>query len=447
MFSTASSSALWPSVTTFAKATLQSVLRDGIRRGQLVIEDAEGTHTFGDVSGAKCKVVSMRIVNENFWARVYLRHDLGFAEAYMYGDFEAPDLKALLDLWLDNREHLDGLSSVVSRVMHGVSSLALRLFGQTLSNAKLNAIAGYDCCNELFEAFLGDTMMYSSALWPDSTGGVRGDLEALGPAESDLDNAQLSKLHYILRKARVRPGDRVLEFGTGWGSMAIEAAKQGCMVDTLTLSKEQKAYAEARILKLGLQERIRIHLMDYRQLPPDFEKAFDAFVSVEMVEHVGYRYLPDYFKIIDWALKSDRAAAVVTATTQPDSRFTTFQPSDFAREYIWPNAFCPSPITLAGIANTATQSHFNLDSIEDFAHHYPRTLREWGYRFQRNWNDKLISAIVKAQPQLSTPEDLAIYKRRWEYMFVYAEVGFARAYTSMTYWTFVRPENVVQRCD
>ena len=126
-----------------------------------------------------------------------------------------------------------------------------------------------------------------------------------------------------------------------------QAAKQGCTVDTLTLSIEQKKYAEARIAKLGLQDKIRVHLCDYRNLPPEFEKAFDAFVSVEMVEvrsnsphrlrvfrnamlirflqHVGYRYLPQYFKIVDWALKSERGAAVVTATTQPDSRFDTFQ--------------------------------------------------------------------------------------------------------------------------
>ncbi|VDB98090.1 unnamed protein product [Peniophora sp. CBMAI 1063] len=442
-------SSLWPSVITYAKSCVQAVLRDGIRRGQLVIDDCDGTHTYGeyDSSDKQARIVSIRVVNEDFYARVYLRHDLGFSEAYMYGDFETSDLKSILDLWLDNRDHLAGLQSYFARFMTTMSGLALRMFGQTLSNAKLNAIAGYDCCNELFEAFLGDSMMYSSALWPDSTGGVRGDLEIDGPAEADLDTAQINKLHYLLRKARVRPGDRVLEFGTGWGSMAIEAAKMGCVVDTLTLSIEQKHFAEAKIARLGLSERIRVHLCDYRNLPADFEKAFDAFVSVEMVEHVGYRFLPQYFKIIDWALKSDRAAAVVTATTQPDSRFDTLQASDFAREYIWPNAFCPSPISLVQIAKDATKGHFNLDSVEDHAHHYPRTLREWGYRFQRNWNEDLVKHIVKAQPQLASPEDLAIYKRRWEYMFVYAEVGFARAYTSMTYWTFVRPENVVERCD
>ena len=144
-------------------------------------------------------------------------------------------------------------------------------------------------------------MMYSCAFFPESTGGVRGDID--GPwSEDHLDVAQLHKLHAVLRKARVRPGDRVLEFGTGWGSLAIEAsaelyraaegclcdsaqaAKMGCRVDTLTLSVEQKALAEERIAAAGLEDMVRVHLLDYRQLPAEFEGQFDAFICIEMVE-------------------------------------------------------------------------------------------------------------------------------------------------------------------
>ncbi|KZV71598.1 hypothetical protein PENSPDRAFT_684527 [Peniophora sp. CONT] len=168
-------------------------------------------------------------------------------------------------------------------------------------------IAGHTYCNELFKAFLGDSLMYSSALWLDSTGGMRGDLEIDGPAKADLGMAQIDKLHYLLRKAR------------------IEATKMGRVADTFTLSNEQKDFAEAKIVRLGLSEHIRIHLCDYRNLPVDFEKAFDTFVRIGMVEHVGYCFLPQYLKIIDWALNSNRAAAAVTMTTPPDSRFDTLQ--------------------------------------------------------------------------------------------------------------------------
>lgn len=126
--------------------------------------------------------------------------------------------------------------------------------------------------------------MYSCALWADSEGGVRGDLES-GPTPGDLEAAQLRKIHHVLRQARVKPGHRILEFGSGWGGLAIEAARTfGCEVDTLTLSIEQKTLAEERIKAAGLTDRIRVHLMDYREIPAEFEKAFDAFVSIEMLE-------------------------------------------------------------------------------------------------------------------------------------------------------------------
>ena len=161
--------------------------------------------------------------------------------------------------------------------------------------------------------------MYSCALWGPEEGGVRGDLER-GPSHNDLESAQLRKIHHVLMKARVRPGDRILEFGTGWGALAIEvghhlllivitvfnshpgdsrqaARTYGATVDTLTLSSEQKLLAEERIDAAGLSDKITVHLLDYRCLPKSFDKAFDAFVSIEMVEHTVsylllYRGLP-----------------------------------------------------------------------------------------------------------------------------------------------------------
>ena len=147
--------------------------------------------------------------------------------------------------------------------------------------------------------------MYSCALWSDKEGGVDGDLLSRpGDHSTDLEMAQLRKIHYVLRKARVKRGHRILEIGSGWGGLAIEVCQNypswghkvdsfssnqaartfGCEVDTLTLSVEQKKLAEERIREAGLEHLVRVHLMDYRQIPPDFEKKFDAFVSIEMVE-------------------------------------------------------------------------------------------------------------------------------------------------------------------
>lgn len=335
---------------------------------------------------------------------------------------------------------------MVSRSASLLSALYVRAFGQSLENAKLNVITGYDVCNDFFKVLLGQTMMYSCAVFPDEAGGVRGDLGSSWSAD-DLNVAQMYKLQMVLRKARVRPGDRVLEFGTGWGSMAIEAAKLGCYVDSLTLSVEQKALAEERIASAGLSDKVRVHLLDYRNLPAEFHHQFDAFVCIEMVEHVGAKYLPRYFEILDWALRPERATAVITATTTPEFRFTEYQSEDYARRYQWPNAFCPSPTYFVTKANETWRGKFVLDSVEDYAHHYPRTLREWGRRLQLHWGPELISNLVASQPQLADPESLAVFKRKWEYMCVYAEIGFARAYTSCHHFTFARPENVVTTCD
>ena len=125
--------------------------------------------------------------------------------------------------------------------------------------------------------------MYSCAIWGDAEGGPRGDL-VQGPSPGDLEAAQTRKIHTLLAKARVRPGDRLLEFGSGWGAMSVQAALLGCTVDTVTLSHEQKTMTEQRAREAGVADHVRVHLCDYRELPPDFEHAFDAFISSEMIE-------------------------------------------------------------------------------------------------------------------------------------------------------------------
>ncbi|KAG5651972.1 hypothetical protein H0H81_006746, partial [Sphagnurus paluster] len=405
--------------TSYAKGYLIQALERGIRSGSLRLTDHSGeSHLFGTPS-LKKPDAAIHVNSDEFWMRVFYGHDLGFSEAYMHGDFETEDLKAILNLWIDNRTHLANLWSPLSRLGSAISALTLRLVGQSLSNAKLNVITAYDYDNDLFKvhsAFLSQDMMYSCAIWPEELGGVRGDLNK-GPFPGDLEAAQLYKVHHVLKKARVRKGDRVLEFGSGWGTMAIEtlqAAKLGCTVDTLTLSVEQKAEAEARIRAAGLESSINVHLLDYRNLPPSFEKSFDAFVCVEMVEHVGLKYHDQYFKIVDWALKTERAAAVVTATTQPDWRYSEFQATDYARKYQWPNAFCPSPTALCASAMDAVPGAFSLESVEDYGHHYPRTLREWGRRFQANWNG-IAPELLKTHPELREGDNLQVLKRKWEY--------------------------------
>ncbi|KAI0766217.1 cyclopropane-fatty-acyl-phospholipid synthase [Trametes elegans] len=430
----------------FGRSRIFSALELGIVTGRLLIVDDDGVFSFGqdEVKDARA-VVTLHVHNPAMWARIAVSNDLGVSEAYMEGDFTVSDLKGLLNLWLNNRETLS-LATPLSSIFSRYSALAISMLGrQTLEMAKWNVEVAYDTSNSFFECFLSKEMMYSTAIWSDAEGGVRGDLEG-GPQPGDLESAQQRKIALILAKARVRPGDRLLEIGSGWGALAVGAAKMGCTVDTVTLSREQMAMVRRRAADAGVADRVRVHVCDYRELPAAFAHAFDAAVACEMIEAVGPRHLPTFFRTLDWALKPDRAAIVLTATSQPEHRWSEYQPDDFARHYHWPNTHLPSPLSLPKALQAAVPGRFVLHNLEDHAIHYPRTLREWGRRFDANFHGEVVTALLARYPALRGERALAAFARKWRYMFVYAEVGYARGYTNLNCWTFTRPENVAQVC-
>ncbi|EIN09175.1 cyclopropane fatty acid synthase [Punctularia strigosozonata HHB-11173 SS5] len=432
-------------LVNYARARVYDTLREGIVKGTLAIVDEDGTTEFGDPDSNGISV-TLTVNSPNMWTRVMMSNDLGVSEAYMESDFDVSSLKDLLNLWLDNRHTLTGMHNTVNSLFTYYSALAIKTLGrQNLSNAKWNAEVAYNTSNKFFQSFLSKEMMYSCAIWGDEEGGPRGDLVS-GPTPGDLEAAQHRKIMNILGKARLRPGDRLLEIGTGWGAMAINAALMGCTVDTVTLCKEQMAMTQQRAREAGVEDRVRVHLCDYRQLPASFEKQFDAMITCEMIEAVGPRYLPEFFQIMDWALKDDRATMVITATSQPDSRYTDYQPDDFARHYHWPNCHLPSSTSMAVWVQKAVPGKFVFHHLEDHGPHYCRTLREWGRRLEKNFNGEVIQELRERYPQLQTEHDIEAFKRKWMYMFVYAEVGYARAYTSLYCWTFTRTDNVAMVC-
>lgn len=179
----------------------------------------------------------------------------------------------------------------------------------------------------MFESFLSPDMTYSCAIFGPEEGGIEGDLNFVPrlieakPDVDELEVAQFRKIRTIIARAQLSKGDRVLEIGSGWGSLAMEAVRMsGCTVDTLTLSIEQKELAEARIAKAGLTDSITVHLLDYRSLPESFTKAFDRVISIEMIEAVGREFLDTYFGVLDKCLKDDRGLAVVQVITMTEAR-------------------------------------------------------------------------------------------------------------------------------
>ncbi|KAJ7496790.1 cyclopropane fatty acid synthase [Mycena latifolia] len=430
----------------YARSAAFSALRHGLIRGQLIVDDDEGQHIFGELEDRESKpIVHLTVSNNAMWGQLFLSHDLGFAEAYMQGHFQTSSLKDLLNLWLDNRAGLSLMSSTLSSALQFVSStLSNIIFRQSLTMARRSAEISYDVSNTFMECFLSKEMMYSAALWSDAEHGPRGDL-TFGPTEGDLEDAQQRKIQHFLKRARLRPGDRLLEIGSGWGAMAIAAGRMGCSVDTITLSKEQKTEADKRISAAGLSETVRVHLCDYRQLPPSFEHIFDACICCEMIEAVGLKNFGVYFKALDWALKKDRATVVISVTTQPECRYSEYQ-EDFIRRYHWPNIFMPSPTSLVSALQDSVHGKLVVCSIEDHGIHYCRTLREWGRRFQRNFTGEVVEHMQQEYPFLRDPKNLEMFKRKWLYMFVYAEVGYARAYSSLHHFVFTRPDNVCEPC-
>ncbi|KAI0033834.1 cyclopropane-fatty-acyl-phospholipid synthase [Vararia minispora EC-137] len=415
-------------VASHGRSGVFSVLEQGLLKGRLAIEDKDGAFGFGD-DDSSSMLVTMKVHDANLWTRIMISNDLGVSEAYMEGDFEVSSLKDLLNLWLDNKDTLGRLSNLVSSTFAYYSALAINTLGrQTLSMARWNVEIAYDTSNAFFESFLSKEMMYSCALWSDQENGVRGDL-TVGPRPGDLEAAQHRKIHNILHKAR--------------------AALLGCTVDTITLSSGQADMTRRRAVDAGVGDKVHVHLCDYRQLPADFEHAFDALVACEMVEAVGPRHMNEFFRIIDWALKPDRATIVLTATAQPEHRWSQYQPDDFSRHYHWPNTHLPSAISLPNAIQVAVPGKFVLYNIEDHGildDHAPKHRSYVCRRFEENFHGPVVEELRRRYPSLRADADLQAFKRKWMYMFVYAEVGYARAYTSLNCWTFTRPENPSELC-
>ncbi|KAI1791875.1 cyclopropane fatty acid synthase [Ganoderma leucocontextum] len=427
----------------FARQRVFRALRDGIVRGTLTVEDGDDTFVFGSSPGL---AVTLQVCNPDMWTRILISSDLGVSEAYMEGEFHVSSLKDLLNLWLDNRLTMPSLESRFSAFFTRYSALAINALGrQNVSNALWNVEVAYNTSNTFYQCFLSKEMMYSCAIWGEEENGVRGDL-TVGPTPGDLESAQRRKIRTILTKARVRAGDRLLEIGSGWGAMATEAARLGCTVDTITLSYEQMVMTERRALEAGVSDRVRVHLCDYRRMPPSFEHAFDAMVTCEMIEAVGPRYMHEFVRCMDWALKRDKATMVITATSQPEFRYTDYQPNDFARHYHWPNCHLPCATSVAKAVQEAAPGSFTFHNLEDHGPHYCRTLREWGRRLDQHFKGEVVEELQQRYPQLRNEKNLEAFKRKWHYMFVYSEVGYARSYTTLNCWTFTRPENVSEPC-
>ena len=362
--------------------------------------------SFGDVSSPL--VAEAEILDGAVWGMVAGNGSIGAGEAYIHGYWRSNDLTAVTRLFVANLDVLDAMDSGLARLGRPLLRGLHWLNRNNRKGSRRNIMAHYDLGNELFERLLDPTMMYSAAMFEH--------------AEQSLEQAQVNKLERICQKLDLRPGDHLLEIGTGWGSLAIHAATHyGCKVTTTTLSKEQYAHTCQRVAALGLQQRIEVLCQDYR----DLEGRFDKLVSIEMIEAVGHRYLPEYFRRCAALLKDD-GLMLIQAITIRDQRYDQARRSvDFIQRHIFPGGALPS---LSMLLKTASaQTPLNLLHLEDFGAHYARTLRHWHDNFRQS-----------RQALLALGYD-ETFQRLWEFYLCYCEGGFQERAIGVAQLLFAAP--------
>ena len=381
----------------------------GMRGGQIVFEDALGAVTVGGgASDERSLRVVVRVRELRAYRTIAVGGSVGAAESYMDGEWQCDDLLSLVRLLVRNRDLLDGMERGLARL----SGWALRGWHafrrNTRRGSRGNIAAHYDLGNEFFSLFLSADLMYSAALWDG--------------ADDSLERASLRKLDAVCRKLALKPTDRVVEIGTGWGGFAVHAAKHvGCHVTTATISREQFALAKERVAQQGLSDRVEVLLCDYRNL----RGRFDKLVSIEMIEAVGARYLETYFAKVTELLEPD-GLALIQAITIEDHRYQqALRAVDFIQRHVFPGSFIPS---LQAILNAKSKvSDLALVDAFDFGLSYARTLAAWRERFH---------AQLPAVRALGFDDR---FIRLWDYYLAYCEGGFRERSVGVSHLLFSKP--------
>lgn len=385
-------------------------------KGRLILRLPDGsTRSYGQ--GADGPHAEVRVRSYDFFHHCVRAGDIGFGEAYQAGDWESPDLPAVIGWFCANVESSAALSGSQRRdwllsTLRTGSRLRDRFRHafrrNSLSGSRENILAHYDLGNHFYSLWLDPTMTYSAALFE-------------APDQS-LAEAQASKYERLCQQLRLRASDHLLEIGSGWGGMACHAARHhDCRVTTITISEEQFRYARERVQREGLEGRVEVQLQDYRKL----QGKFDKIVSIEMLEAVGDAYLPVYFRQVQRLLKRDGIFSAQFITC-PDHRYEELRRSvDWIQKHVFPGSLLLS----LNRVNTVVQQtgQLSLHSLQDLGLDYARTLRHWRERFLG---------------QLPAVRELGFddrFIRTWDYYLAYCEAAFAWRNISVVQATWAGP--------
>lgn len=385
----------------------------GIQEGTMEVTYNDGTTiSYGDGLEPKVK---LHIMNPQFFKRLSLYGDIGFAESYMDGDFETSDLTTLIKIALINSKTLatkseDNASRKLVNLMPQLNKVKHWMRKNSKTQSQKNISEHYDLSNDFFKLMLDDTMMYSSALFKEP--------------QDTLHDAQKRKIKHLADKLRLKPNSKVLEIGSGWGAMAIHLAKEKqCDVTTVTLSKEQKALCETRFKAEDVEAQIDVLLKDYR----DLEGTFDAIIAVEMFEAVGKEYFDIFFKKCESLLKPS-GVLVMQVITMPDQRYDAYSKgTDFIQKYIFPGGHLPSVGRI--LQSTTNHTRLNLLHMEEFTEDYAKTLSLWHEAFESK---------VEQVKALGFDD---YFIRMWKMYLNYCEAAFITRNINLVQVVFTRDQN------
>lgn len=366
------------------------LLGQNLRCGALILRFPDGTvqRYQGSDPGPEAE---LRIVRSRFARRVLLGGDTGFAEAYMDGDCDSPNLLAVVELALANwaawERTLQGTTAfrVASRLIHLVRPNSRR-------QARRNIAQHYDLGNSFYEQWLDPGLTYSGGIYAQP--------------DASLADAQREKFRRIAELAGLTPDQRVLEIGCGWGGFAEFAAREiGCNVTAITISEQQYAYAKARMARHGLADLVDVRLLDYR----DLHGQFDRIVSIEMFEAVGERYWPVFFEKVHDVLTPGGRAALQVITMEDTAWESYRRQADFIQRYVFPGGMLPSP---DAFYRGAAQAGLPVAACNTYGLDYACTLADWHRRFDQAW------------PAISRLGFDERFRRLWKYYLAYCEGGF-----------------------
>jgi cyclopropane-fatty-acyl-phospholipid synthase len=423
--------------TAVSAAAARRLFTAAIRRLDVCVEEAPNSRGVGRIFGRGGPRMVIHRPDE-FYARVGRDGLIGFGEAYLTGAWDTDDLAEFLTIPAARIGQL-----IPEPLQRARSFLTHRTPGHhrgTTDNTQANIAHHYDLSNELFALFLDETMSYSSALFDTSVvAGLEGaghvvatppdgdDLAADlgGGHRSDFADAQGRKIERLLDEAGVTAGTRVLEIGTGWGELAIRAARRGASVHSITLSVEQLELAEKRVADAGYSDLVRIELQDYRALAePEFASAYDAILSVEMIEAVGHEFWGTYFQTIDHALAPGGRLAIQAITMPHDRMLATQGTETWINKYVFPGGFLPSVEVIDEIVTE--QTSMRRTNLLELGSHYAETLRRWDDRF-----------LAQREAVLALGFD-DLFMRMWHFYLEYSRAGFASGYINVQQLTFVK---------